>query len=251
MKPKILAVIPARFASKRFPGKPLSLIAGKPLIQHLYQAASKSKLIDRVVVATDSPEIEEAVQKFRGEIVMTSGNHRTGSDRAAEAMQKIGGEIIMNIQADHLGVTPAAYDRVLKAMLDDRKIRFATIARKIENEAALFDPNRVKLILDGEDFAYWFSRYPLPYLQGVNGNRLDKFDFHYHVGTYFFRKAALKMFHSWPRSDLEKAESLEQLRILEHREKIKVFKVKNQILSIDTPQDLKTAEKLLKNRSGE
>ena len=242
MKPKVLAVIPARFASKRFPGKPLSLIAGKPLIQHLYQTASKSKLIDRVVVATDSPEIEVAVLGFGGETIITSSAHRTGSDRAAEAMEKIGGEIIMNIQADHLGVTSAAYDRVLRAMLDDRKIRFATIARKVENEASLFDPNRVKLILDGDDFAYWFSRYPLPYLQGVNGNRLEKYDFYYHVGTYFFRRVALRAFHTWPRTALEKAESLEQLRILEHREKIKVFKIKGKIWSIDAPQDLKTVE---------
>jgi len=246
MKPRILAVIPARFASTRFPGKPLSPIAGKPLIQHIYQAASKSKLIDRVVVATDSPEIRAGVEKFGGETLMTSGNHKTGSDRAAEAMEKIGGRIIMNIQADHIGVTPAAYDRVLRAMLDDRTIRFATIARRVEDEAALYDPNRVKLVLDNDDFAFWFSRYPLPYLQGVDGNRLKKFDFYYHVGTYFFRKAGLKMFHSWPQSSLEKAESLEQLRILEHRGKIKVFKIRNKILSIDAPNDLKVAEKLYK-----
>ena len=244
MKPKVLAVIPARFASKRFPGKPLSPIAGKSLIQHIYQAASKSRLIDRVVIATDSPEIQKAVDAFGGEVVMTSGNHRTGSDRTAEAMEKIGGDIILNIQADHIGVSPAVFGRVIKAMLEDRKIRFATLAHKIEDEASLFDPNRVKLILDADDYAYWFSRYPLPFLQGVNGNRLGKFDFFYHIGTYFYRKAGLKAFHSWPRSPLEKAESLEQLRILENRHKIKVFKIKNEILSIDTPQDLKLAEKL-------
>ncbi|HDL03942.1 MAG TPA: 3-deoxy-manno-octulosonate cytidylyltransferase [candidate division Zixibacteria bacterium] len=246
MKPKVLAVIPARFASKRFPGKPLSPIAGKPLIQHIYNAASKSKLIDRVVVATDSREIQEAVLNFGGEAVITSCNHRTGSDRAAEVMQKIGGEIIINIQADHIGVKPAVFDRVLKAILEDRKIRFATLARKVEDEASLFDPNRVKLILDADDYAYWFSRYPLPFLQGVNGDRLGQFDFYYHVGTYFFRKTGLKMFHAWPRSPLEKAESLEQLRILENNHKIKVFKIKSEILSIDTPQDLKLAEELYK-----
>ncbi|MEW5923669.1 MAG: 3-deoxy-manno-octulosonate cytidylyltransferase [Candidatus Zixiibacteriota bacterium] len=243
MKPKVLAVIPARFASKRFPGKPLSLIAGKPLIQHIYRAASKSKLIDKVIVATDSPDIMKTVNDFGGEAIMTSGNHRTGSDRAAEAMEKLGGEIIINIQADHIGVKPAVFDRILKAMLVDRKIMFATIARKIESEEALFDPNRVKLIIDDNDYAFWFSRYPLPFLQGVNGDRLGAFDFYYHIGTYFFRKAGLKLFHSWPRSPLEKAESLEQLRILENHHKIKVFRIKNEILSIDTPQDLKLAEK--------
>lgn len=243
MKPKVLAVIPARFASKRFPGKPLSLIAGKPLIQHIYQAASKSKLIDKVIVATDSPDIMKTVIGFGGEAIITSGNHKTGSDRAAEAMEKLGGEIIINIQADHIGVKPAVFDRVLKAMLADRKIMFATIAKRIESESALFDPNRVKLIIDDNDYAFWFSRYPLPFLQGVNGDRLGAFDFYYHIGTYFFRKTGLKLFHSWPRSALEKAESLEQLRILENHHKIKIFKIKNEILSIDTPQDLKLAEK--------
>ena len=243
MKPKVLAVIPARFASKRFPGKPLSLIAGKPLIQHIYQAASKSKLIDKVIVATDSPDIMKTVIGFGGEAIITSGNHKTGSDRAAEAMEKLGGEIIINIQADHIGVKPAVFDRVLKAMLADRKIMFATIAKKVESESALFDPNRVKLIIDDDDYAFWFSRYPLPFLQGVNDGRLGAFDFYYHIGTYFFRKAGLKMFHSWPRSPLEIAESLEQLRILENHHRIKIFKIKNEILSIDTPQDLKLAEK--------
>lgn len=243
MRPKVLAVIPARFASRRFPGKALCSIAGKPLIQHIYEETSKSRLIDKVVVATDSAEIFEETKRFGGEAIITSRRHRTGSDRTAEVMERLGGEIILNIQADHLGITGSIYDRVLKNMLSDRGIKFATVACKVGSEELLFDPNCVKLILDSSDHALWFSRYPLPFLQGVNGNRSGEFDFYYHVGVYFFRKSGLKMFQSWSRTPHEKAESLEQLRILENRQKIKVFKIKSDVVSIDTPNDLKYVEK--------
>ncbi|UCD17996.1 MAG: 3-deoxy-manno-octulosonate cytidylyltransferase, partial [Candidatus Zixiibacteriota bacterium] len=243
MKPKILAVIPARFASKRFPGKPLSPLAGKSLIERLYRETARSKLIDRIVVATDSRRIIKGVQEFGGEALMTSGKHRTGSDRTAEAWKKLGGEIILNIQADHLGVTGGMYDRVLARMLGDRSIEFATLAAKVDSEQVLFNPNRVKIIMNSTGDAFWFSRYPLPYLQGVNGGRLDEFDFYYHIGVYFFRKKGLKQFAAWPRSPHEKAESLEQLRILENHRRIRVFKITSKIISIDTPEDLKQAEK--------
>jgi len=251
MKPKILAVIPARFASTRFPGKPLSPIAGKPLIEHLYLAASKSRLIDKVVVATDSHEIAAAVNRFGGEVVTTSSKHQTGSDRTAEVMEKLGGEIILTIQADHLGITGAVYDKILTVMVGNRAIKFATIARKIEDEDVLYDPNRVKLVMDASDHALWFSRYPLPFLQGVNENRLRRFNYYYHIGVYFFRKSALRAFHMWPRSPLERAESLEQLRIMENHHKIRVFKIINRIYSIDTPNDIRLVEKYFSSRSGE
>ncbi len=239
---RILAVIPARFQSRRFPGKPLSLIAGKPLLEHLYREASRSKLIGRVIVATDDERIYSAAEAFGGEAVYTSNRHRTGSDRSAEIMQKLGGDIIVSIQADHLGIKAADYDKVLKAMLVDRKISYATIARKIEDDSTLFDPNRVKLIIDESNHAIWFSRYPLPFLQGVDGNHQGQFDFYYHIGIYFFRNVALKEYHHWRPGIFEKAESLEQLRILENHRKIRVFKTKSKIISIDAPEDLMSAE---------
>ncbi len=241
--PQILAVIPARFQSRRLPGKILTPIAGKPLIQRLYEEVSLSKLIDRIVVATDSKKVVDVVENFGGEAIMTSSRHRTGSDRTAEVADKLGGQIIINIQADHLGVGGAAYDRILSRILTGKSIKYATIARKIERDEMLFNPDRVKLIFDSLDDAIWFSRYPLPFLRGVNGHRVNKFDFYYHIGVYFFRKTALKKFASWPRTPLEKAESLEQLRILEHREKIRVFRTKRNILSIDAPDDLKKIKK--------
>ncbi len=242
MNSHLLAVIPARYGSRRFPGKPLSLIAGKPLLEHLYREASRARLIERVVVATDDKRIYSAVQAFGGDAVYTSSRHRTGSDRSAEVMQKLGGDIIISIQADHLGVKAADYDKILKAMLADRGIEYATMACKVDDETTLFDPNRVKVIFDKSDHALWFSRYPLPYLQGIDGDHVMQFEFYYHIGVYFFRKAALKEYHRWKPGTFEKAESLEQLRILENRRKIKVFKIRRDVISIDTPEDLKLAE---------
>jgi 3-deoxy-manno-octulosonate cytidylyltransferase (CMP-KDO synthetase) len=240
---KILAVIPARFQSKRLPGKILTPVAGKPLLQRLYKEVSQSKLIDRIIIAADSKEVVDIVEKFGGEAILTSKKHRTGSDRTAEVMHKLGGQIIINIQADHLGVGGAAYDRILKNIIEDKEIKFATIARKIERDEQLYNPDRVKLLFDSSDNALWFSRYPLPFLRGVDSNHADKFDFYYHIGVYFFRKSSLKMFSYWPRTAFEKAESLEQLRILENHEKIRVFKTKRNILSVDAPEDLKKIEK--------
>ncbi len=245
MKPKVLAVIPARYQSKRFPGKPLAVVGGKSILQHIYEEVSKARLIDRIVVATDSEKIVSAIKYFGGESIITSKRHRTGSDRTAEVAEKLGGDIILNIQADHIGVTRHNYDTVLKKLLADRKISCASIVKKVECETDLFDPNRVKVILDSNGDAIWFSRYPLPFLQNINGNRLGTFDYYYHIGVYFFRRAALKRFSKWPRSPLEKAESLEQLRILENREKIRLFKIKSRVLSIDTHDDLKRVETLL------
>ncbi len=238
MKPRVLAVIPARMESSRFPGKPLAKIGGKSILELLYRELTRAKEIDRVAVATDSAEIIEAVGVFGGEAVRTSKKHRTGSDRAAEAAAKIGGNIIVNIQADNLGLKAREFDRVITAMKNDRTIKYATFIKKIESEPALDDPNRVKVIADSDDNALWFSRYPLPYLQGKNDNRLKKLDYFYHIGVYFFRRRALEEFSEWKRSPMEKAESLEQLRILEHRQKIRLFRTAGRIYSVDTPEDL-------------
>lgn len=245
MKTKVLAVIPARLSSKRFPRKVLFEINGKSILEHLYFELVKAKLIDQVVVATDSSEVINAVSDFGGEAVKTSKKHRTGSDRAAEAAAKIGGDIIINIQADNLGVKASDCDKIISEMINDKTIKYATFAKKIESEDELYDPNRVKVIFDKNKEALWFSRYPLPYLQGENGNRVEKFNYYYHIGIYFYRKAALKSFAAGKRTTFEKAESLEQLRILENGGKIKMFKLSRNIWSIDSPDDIKKTGKFL------
>lgn len=245
MKTKVLAIIPARLSSKRFPRKVLHEINGKSILELLYFELKKAKLINRVVVATDSDEVIKAVARFGGEAVKTSKKHQTGSDRAAEVAAKLGGDIIINIQADNLGVKAADCNKVISEMIADKSIKYVTFAKRIETEDELYDPNRVKVIFNREKEALWFSRYPLPFLQGENGIRVDKFKYYYHIGIYFYRKEALKNFAASRRTPLEKAESLEQLRILEKGDKIKIFELKRNIWSIDSPDDLKKTGKFL------
>lgn len=245
MKTKVLAIIPARLSSQRFPRKVLYKINGKSILEHLYREAKKAKLITKVIVATDSDEVINAVSKFGGEAVKTSKKHRTGSDRAFEVAENNVCEIAINIQADNLGIKANDLDKMLTDMKNDRTIKCATFAKKIESDDELYDPNRVKVIFDSNNDALWFSRYPLPFLQGEDGNRVEKFNYYYHIGIYFYRKMFLKKFANNPRTALEKAESLEQLRILEYGGKIRVFKLKRKIWSIDTPNDAKKTGKLL------
>ncbi|MCP4705619.1 MAG: 3-deoxy-manno-octulosonate cytidylyltransferase, partial [candidate division Zixibacteria bacterium] len=198
-----------------------------------------------VVVATDSTEVINAVSQFGGEAIKTSKKHRTGSDRTAEVAKKLGGDIIINIQADNLGVKAGDFDKIITAMQNDKTIKYATFAKKIETEDELYDPNRVKVVCNRQNDALWFSRYPLPFLQGENGNRVKKFNYYYHVGIYFYKKSALQKFADSSRTQLEKAESLEQLRILENGGKIKIFKIKRNIWSIDSPDDVKKTGRFL------
>jgi 3-deoxy-manno-octulosonate cytidylyltransferase (CMP-KDO synthetase) len=245
MKTGILAVIPARLGSRRFPGKPLALIGGKSLLERLYSEISQVRSIDRIVVATDSDEIIAAVRKFGGETIRTSAKNKTGSDRTAEAARKLGGDIIINIQADHFGVGPNDYSRIIKAMKGDKGIRYASFIKKIDDDTTLQDPNRVKVVIDNNNDALWFTRSPLPYLQGIESDRVNHYKFFYHIGVYFFRKAALEQYHHWKQSPHEKAESLEQLRILDNRKTIRMFPVNGRVVSIDAPEDLQEAEKYI------
>jgi 3-deoxy-manno-octulosonate cytidylyltransferase (CMP-KDO synthetase) len=236
---EIVAVIPARLNSTRFPDKVIYPCRGKPLLYFVYNEAKKARRIDRVVVATDSQRVQKALEPFQAEVILTSSRHRTGSDRVAEAMVKTGGDIIVNIQADNLGLKAAGLDRVIEHMTADASIRFATLARRLETDEELFDPNVVKVVVTKDGRALWFSRFPIPYLRTTaNEKRAKQFQFLRHIGIYFFRKEALEQFAKWRQSSLEKAESLEQLRILENGETIKVFKSTMSSVSIDTKEDL-------------
>jgi 3-deoxy-manno-octulosonate cytidylyltransferase (CMP-KDO synthetase) len=239
MKQETVAIIPARLGSTRFSGKVLYEHRGKPLLFYVYRNICRSRLIDRVVIATDSPEIEKAARGFGAEVVKTSKKHRTGSDRVAEAAGKVGGAIVINVQADTLGLKGTALDSIVERMKRSRKIEFATLARKIGSDDELFDPNKVKVVMDRDDNALWFSRFPIPYLQKADESaRSSQYRFWLHVGVYFFRANALKKYRSWQRGEAEKAESLEQLRILENGGTLKVYKTKINSFSVDSPKDL-------------
>ncbi|MFH2049869.1 MAG: 3-deoxy-manno-octulosonate cytidylyltransferase [bacterium] len=237
---KVIAVIPARMDSKRFPGKVAFLYKNKPLIYYVHNEISKSKKIDRLIVATNSKEVQSVVEGFGGEVIITSSRHQTGSDRIAEAIKKTGGDIIVNIQADNFGVKAGVLDKAITEFISKRNLQYGTLAYKIKDDQELMDPNLVKVVLSDEDYGLWFSRYPIPYLKSGNKkNQSAQHSFYGHIGIYFYRRQGLMKFAGWKRSSCEKAESLEQLRIIENGEKIKVFKTKMSSVSVDAPEDVK------------
>lgn len=241
---RVTAIIPARLASRRFSRKVLYPLKGKPLIFYVWRAAHRARLVDRVYVATDSPEIGRAVIGFRGAVIMTSSRPRNGTERVAEAVADIKSDIIINIQADNLGLTGAVLDRVVRAMLSDRTIACATLARKIagrDRKRKLENPNVVKVIEDARGNAAWFSRYSIPYVRGGR-KAADRIPFLEHIGVYFFRRKALFDFAARPRGRAERAESLEQLRILENGGTIRLFLTTVNILSVDSREALRKVQ---------
>lgn len=243
--PPVTAIIPARLASRRFSRKVLYRINGRPLIYYAWRAACRARLVERVYVATDSEEVGREVNGFGGSVILTSPHPRNGSERAAEAIRGIKGDIIVNIQADNVGLPGAMLDRVIGAMKADRTISFATIARPITGKRGkekLKNPDVVKVVPTADGHAGWFSRLAIPYIRdsrrsGKGGN----FPYLEHVGVYFFRRKALIDYAGWPTTAAEKAESLEQLRILENGGRIRLFITRADVVSVDSRD---TAEKL-------
>jgi 3-deoxy-manno-octulosonate cytidylyltransferase (CMP-KDO synthetase) len=243
----VVAVIPARIGSRRFPRKVLYPYRGRPLLYYVWREVCRSKLVDRTIIATDSPAIASAAKEFGAEVVRTSARHRTGSDRSAEVARKIRAGYYVNVQADNLGLKAAVLDGVLSKMKRDNNIAFATLVRQVRTEPELYDPNLVKVAVSGDGFALWFSRYPIPFLQRFDHEKRAKaFKFYGHVGVYFFRREWLVKFAQWRRSSLEKAESLEQLRILEHGGRIRVFETKRPTVSVDSPKDISKMDALIR-----
>lgn len=239
---KILGVIPARYASTRFPGKPLAEINGKPMIQHVYESARKSKRLNRLIVATDDKRIFNAVGGFWGEVVMTSTKHKSGTDRIGEVAAMPGfkdADIIVNIQGDEPFIDPRNIDKAIEPLIKDKDIQVATLAAKIDDIREINDPNTVKVFFDKEKFAIDFSRKIKPHNQGKK-----KANFYKHIGLYVYRKNYLLKFIKTKPSKRELAEKLEQLRILDNNGDIKVVLTRLNSQSVDTKDDLK---KILKN----
>jgi len=239
----VTAIIPARLASKRFSRKALYPLKGRPLLFYAWQAARKAKTVNRVFVATDSEEIGRAVNAFGGAVIMTSHRPRNGTERAAEAVADLKTDLVINIQADNIGLTGPVLDRVVKGMIDDKKIEAATLARKITGRNwrhKLDNPHVVKVVENAAGDAAWFSRLPIPYIRGIGrGRAIDKFAYLEHIGVYFYRRKLLDQYVSWPPGKAEKAESLEQLRLLENGRKIRIYKTRAEIVSVDSREALK------------
>lgn len=242
---KFIAIIPARFASTRFPGKPLALLAGKTIIQRVYEQARKA--IDDVFVATDDERIANAVEKFGGKAVMTSPDHRSGTDRIKEAAKKLGmrADVIINIQGDEPFIHPEQITTVCKCF-DYDNVQIATLGKPFGNKAVfdlLSNPNSPKIVVDNNSFAMYFSRSIIPFVRSKEKDSWpSSFPFLKHIGLYAYRTEVLKEITALPQSSLEIAENLEQLRWLQNGYKIKVGITDAETIGIDTPDDLKRAE---------
>ena len=243
------AIIPARYASTRFPGKPLALLGNKPVIQHVYEQTSS--VLSDVWVATDDDRIREAVEKFGGRVVMTRADHKSGTDRIEEAAEKTGtqADVVINIQGDEPFVQPSQI-KTLMQLFDNADTQIGTLGKHFENIEAVNNPNSPKIVTDKQGFALYFSRSVIPYIRGAQDNEwLSHFPFLKHLGLYAYRREVLHEITQLPQSSLEIAESLEQLRWLENGYRIRGGLTDVETVGIDTPEDLQRAEEFLKSRS--
>lgn len=239
----ITAIIPARYASTRLHGKPLLDIAGKPMVQHVYERAQKAELINNVLVATDDRRILDAVKKFGGEAVMTSEAHKSGTDRLAEVAESLKSDIIVNIQGDEPLIEPAMIDEAIMPLCDDSYIVMGSLKAEIRDEYELGSPNVVKVVVDRNDFALYFSRCPIPYFRDEPMSLLTcRFK---HIGLYVYRREFLLKYAKMPQTPLEEAEKLEQLRALENGYRIKVPTTRFQSIGVDTEDDLERVRRIL------
>lgn len=242
---KVLGIIPARYASTRFPGKPLAMIKGKTMIRRVVEQAWKSKL-DAVVVATDDMRIADEVLGFGGQYVLTDPNHRSGTDRCREALDTLETQYdaVVNIQGDEPFIDPRQINALVD-LISEEETQIASLARRIDDEDALFSTNTVKVVMDNEGKALYFSRNPIPFMRNVAREQwLENGVFYQHVGIYAYKAEVLRRIAALPPSKLEMAESLEQLRWLENGLPIRMAVTNLMNVSIDTPSDLDKVERL-------
>jgi 3-deoxy-manno-octulosonate cytidylyltransferase (CMP-KDO synthetase) len=238
---EIVAVIPARFASTRFPGKPLADIDGRPMIEHVYRRASASPVVSRVIVATDDLRIATRVAGFGGNVRLTRPDHETGTDRLAEVAMSLDCDVIVNVQGDEPLLDPRAITELV-APFADKSISMSTLYRRITDQSELLNPNIVKLVTDRSGFAMYFSRAPIPHTRDPRGGYPPLYR---HVGVYAYRRTALMVLASLEPTPLERSESLEQLRALEHGIRIKAVETSYDSIGVDTPADLEQVRRLL------
>jgi len=241
--PKVIVVIPARYASTRLPGKPLVPLAGKPMVQHVYERAKRAQTVHRVMVATDDQRIMDAVTAFGGEARMTRSDHRTGTERIAEVAVHEAGDVFVNVQGDEPLIDPVAIDTAVGALLEEPQAQISTVATLIRHAGDIMDPNVVKTVLDFDGNALYFSRAPIPWIRDTQQKLHVKY--WKHLGLYVFQREALLEFPTLPQGELEKIEQLEQLRWLENGWKIRVAEVAHDAVSVDVPEDVARVEKLM------
>ncbi len=263
--PRVAVIIPSRYGSTRFPGKSIALLKGKTLVQHVYERAMAARLVDHVTVATDDSRIYDAVKAFGGNVVMTSGSHKSGTDRIAEAAENMDYEFVINVQGDEPFIRPGMIDDVANLLYNDKSVSISTLAKKITDINEILSPHVVKVVMDDNGYALYFSRSPIPYYRDEwklrktegpekNVDRVSILEFqtpdpevrefycYKHIGIYGFRRDALIDFSSMRQGRLERAERLEQLRALSAGMRIKVKETEYDTFGIDTMDDLRKAE---------
>ena len=244
---KFIGIIPARYSSSRFPGKPLAILGGKPVIEHVYRQVSS--VMEDVFVATDDQRIYDAVEAFGGKAIMTRSDHKSGTDRICEALEKVGGsfDVVINIQGDEPFIQESQLETVMQCF-DDPRTQIATLGKPFESMEAVENPNSPKIVLDNDGYALYFSRSVIPFVRGKEHEEwLSHFPYLKHIGLYAYRTEVLREVSKIPQSTLELAESLEQLRWLQNGYKIKVGLTDVETIGIDTPEDLQRAEEKMAN----
>ena len=245
---RVVAVIPARYHSNRFEGKPLALIAGKPMIQHVVERAKQVKMLSKVVVATDDDRIAEAVVSFGGEVVITRSDHATGTDRLAEAAELLDideHDVVVNIQGDQPLFPPEVIEQVAMPLLDDPALPMSTLIYKIIRPEEINDPNHVKTVFDCNGNALYFSRSPIPFQR--NPEEPEQPTYYKHLGFYAYRKGFLLTFVALPEGEWERFEKLEQLRALEYGYTIRVVLTGHDSIEVDTPQDAERVAEIIRS----
>lgn len=243
---RAVGVIPARWASTRFEGKVIAPIHGRPMIQHVWQRCKHSRLLEDIIIACDDERVLKTAQGFGAKAVLTSLSHASGTDRIAEAVRNINAEIIVNIQADEPLIHHNVIDDLVSAIRDDETVSMATVVKVMDTMAELNNPNVVKAVMDGKGYALYFSRSVIPYNREKKG--LDQIRYYKHLGIYAYRKDFLMAFSKMPRSPLEEAEQLEQLRALEAGVRIKTVVTDQETIGVDTPEDLAKVEAILNDQ---
>jgi len=244
----VIGIIPARFSSTRFQGKVLADIMGKPMLQHVWERAKQSRLLEDLVIACDEEKVAKAAQEFGAKVVMTAKGHTCGSDRIIEVVNPIDVKIVINIQADEPLIHPTMIDSVAQALLDNSSVSMATVMKAIDEPEVINDPNVVKVVIDKNNFALYFSRSPIPFHAKESEITLPVY--FKHIGLYGYTKDFLFIYKNLPVSFLEKAERLEQLRVLEEGFRIKVIETKYDTIGVDTPEDLEKVKEYLMKSSG-
>ncbi|MDY6955217.1 MAG: 3-deoxy-manno-octulosonate cytidylyltransferase [Thermodesulfobacteriota bacterium] len=241
---RIVAIIPCRYDSKRFEGKPLMAICGKPMVQWVYERAEKAHIVTEVLVATDDEKIFRCVQDFGGQVLMTAADHRSGSDRVAEAAGRLHlkeDDVVINIQGDQPAFDPQCLLEIVSPLKKEPGLDMSTLICRIKDAHEVRDPNCVKCVFDSNGFALYFTRSPIPFNRDESAPR----DVFKHLGIYAFRKRFLDCFALLPKGRLEGIEKLEQLRVLEHGHRIKVVETSHDSRAVDTPEDMKKLEAIL------